>query len=143
VGAVVGGVDAIMEQSRASGFSETVKWETPVMKNTMEVPRDASVMIRDDVQYSQDAFKDSRLYTDPAKFNLDKHMKGEKVTVDAQVPQKNLFGQYKMDEQTQTVDGVKARYGVVGNVFGGVVLGGVLGVASGVALNILKKMVNA
>jgi len=108
-----------------------------------EVPQDASVMIRQDVEYSPDAFKNSQLYRDPSKFDLDKHMKkADDVDVTGDKPDKNLLGQVKMEEHSQELK-AQARYGMVGSVLGGIALGGVLGVVSGVALNILKKMVDA
>jgi len=145
VGGAVGAVDATMEKIRATG-SETIKWEVPVMEKNVkigEVPQDASVMIRQDVRYSDDAFKNSKLYNDPSKFDLEKHMKkAETVDVMGDKPDKKLLGGVKMEEKSATYK-AEARYGMVGSVLGGIALGGVLGVASGVALNILKKMVNS
>lgn len=145
VGAGVGLVDATWEKLRTGG-EQVIKWEVPKMETGVkigEVPQDASVMIRQDVKYAPDAFKDSQLYNDPSKFDLEKHMKhAEEIEVKGDRPDKNLLGQVKMEEKSQAVTS-EARYGVVGTVLGGAVLGGVIGVASGVAMNVLKKMVNS
>jgi len=144
IGGAVGAVDGLMEQGRAG--TQTIDWKTPIMEQNVkigEVPQDASVMIRQDVEYAPDAFKNSQLYRDPSKFDLDKHMKkADEVDVTGNKPDKNLLGQVKMEEHSQELK-AQARYGMVGSVLGGVALGGVLGVATGVALNILKKMVDA
>ncbi len=144
IGGAVGAVDGLMEQGRAG--TQTIEWKTPIMEQNVkigEVPQDASVMIRQDVEYAPDAFKNSQLYRDPSKFDLDKHMKkADEVDVTGNKPDKNLLGQVKMEEHSQELK-AQARYGMVGSVLGGIALGGVLGVATGVALNILKKMVDA
>jgi len=144
IGGAVGAVDGLLEQGRAG--TQTIEWKTPIMEQNVkigEVPQDASVMIRQDVEYSPDAFKNSQLYRDPSKFDLDKHMKkADDVDVTGDKPDKNLLGQVKMEEHSQELK-AQARYGMVGSVLGGIALGGVLGVVSGVALNILKKMVDA
>lgn len=144
IGGAVGAVDGLMEQGRAG--TQTIEWKTPVIEQGVkigEVPKDASVMIRQDVEYAPDAFKNSQLYRDPSKFDLDKHMKkADEVDVTGNKPDKNLLGQVKMEEHSQELK-AQARYGMVGSVLGGIALGGVLGVVSGVALNILKKMVDA
>ena len=144
IGGAAGAIDGLMEQGRAG--TQTIEWETPVMKENVtigEVPQDASVMVRQDVEYAQDAFKDSKLYNDPSEFDLDKHIrKADEIEIKGDTPEKKLLGGVKMEEHSQEFK-AEPRYGMVGSILGGVALGGVLGVASGVALNILKKMVNA
>lgn len=144
LGAAFGAIDGALEQGRA-GKEITIEWKEPVMEHNVtigKVPQDATVMVRDDVQYSQDAFKDSKFYNKPSDFNLDKHIKkAESVEIKGDKPDKGLLG-VKMEDKSQTFQ-AEARYGMVGSIFAGTVLGGALGFVSGVALNTLKKMVNA
>lgn len=144
IGGLVGAADGLLEKSRA-GAVQTIQWDTPIIKHEVigSVPKDASILIRQDVRYDQNAFTGSQVFNDPNKFKLDDYTKhGPKVDVQGDVPQKNLLGSVKMEHHTQDVTS-SARYGVATTVVGGIVLGGLVGVAAGIAINVIRKIVDA
>jgi hypothetical protein len=146
VGGGIGALDGLLEHARA-GATQTIEWDTPVYQHTTigQVPQDASIIVRSDVRYANDAFNDSKLYHSPSQFNLEDYLKhGPKVDVSGDVPEKHILGigGYKMEHHTQTYTS-EARYGVGTTVVGGIVLGGLVGVAAGVAINVIRKVVNS
>lgn len=143
-GAGVGALSGWMESNRAAGLSQEVTWETPIMERTDigTVPESASILIRQDLDYG-DSLKNSQIYRDPGKFDLEDHMSDSVGrTVQGEVPDKNLIGQIKMEEHSKTYT-AEANTTVLASALGGALVGGVVGVAAGVCYNTLKRMIEA
>lgn len=146
IGGAVGLIDGLIEKARA-GTTQTLEWDTPVMNHQVigHVPQDAVVMVRQDVRYDQNALSGAQVFNTPSKFNLDDYLKhATQVDVQGDVPERHILGigGFKMDHHTQDVH-AEARYGLGTTVVGGIVVGGLVGVAAGVAVNVIRKVVDA
>lgn len=143
IGAGLGALDGMWEASRMASATQTVTWETPVMREGVigQVPKPASIMVRRDVAFPGDAFNGSELYRDAARFDLQRHIKnGPQVDIQGTVPERTLLRGIKMEEHTQTYHG-EARYSLGTSIALGALAGGVLGLAAGVTANTLQKMI--
>lgn len=143
IGAGLGALDGMWEASRMASATQTVTWETPVMKEGVigQVPRSASIMVRRDVAFPGDAFNGSELYRDAAKFDLQQHIRrGPQVDITGTMPERTLLRGIKMEEHSQAYHG-QARYSMGTSIALGALAGGVLGLAAGVTANTLQKMI--
>jgi len=143
IGAGLGALDGLWEASRMAAATETVTWETPIMREGVigHVPKPASIMVRRDVAFPGGAFNGSELYRDAAKFDLQRHIKnGPQVDIQGSMPERTLLRGIKMEEHSQSYHG-EARYSLGTSVLVGALAGGVLGLAAGVTANTLQKMI--
>lgn len=143
-GAGVGALAGWMESNRAAGLSQSVTWETPVMKTAEigTVPESASVLIRQDLDYGN-SLQGSRIYRDPSEFDLDDHIKDSPGTAaQGRVPERGLLGGIKMEEHSKTYT-TQPSAGILTSALGGALVGGLVGVAAGVSYNTLQRMIEA
>jgi hypothetical protein len=122
-GAILGAMGAMSESGNA--VNETLKWKQPIMEKTTlgQIPQDTHQSI-------YDVYKEANL---PRR----------DVLADGPKMEKGLLGiggeKPVMQEMEKTISS-GARFGMLGQVLGGMVLGAIGGALSGIVLNVLRKI---